>query len=52
MKCTKMLAAALLALLPGVALAMGCTSDHRVNACEDGFTWDDQAQVCVEVVSS
>ncbi len=48
------LAAALLAMAPSFALAMGC-SDHsaeQASSCIDGFVWDKDAGTCVEQVSS
>ena len=46
------LTAALLALLlsPSLALAMGCSGDHKdisASSCKDGATYDSEKGVCV-----
>lgn len=48
-------AAALLTVLPGIALAQGCMYGHdeRVTmSCADGTTWDADSMTCVATVSS
>lgn len=47
------LTAAALTLLPGLALAMGCSTKHEDMAmsCSDGMTYDSTAGKCVEQVT-
>jgi len=52
MKVKLLVSAAVLALLPGVALAMGCGRDHAKNDCALGETWDNATQSCVKLTSS
>lgn len=52
MKPFAILAAAViaLALAPAAVLARECNKE-TANICQDGFTWDHEAQVCVEIVT-
>lgn len=46
--------AATLALAPGIALAMGCSSDkhQQAQSCATGASWDAATQTCVPTASS
>ena len=49
------LVAAVLALSPSLAMAMGCQwGDHSEQAmsCAEGMTWDAATETCVEQVTS
>lgn len=50
MKHFAILAAAFIALAPAAALAREC-SKQTANVCEQGYTWDQTAQACVQVVT-
>ncbi len=49
-------AATALMVAPSLALAMGCSSDHRLDqqamSCADGTMWDPAAGACVPLVST
>ena len=48
------LTAAALTLLPGLALAMGCSGYKHETAsmsCAEGTTWDAETNTCVQVVT-
>lgn len=52
-----LVAAALLSLAPGLALAGGggCGFDHmkeQVSSCADGYVWDSAAATCVPKATS
>lgn len=49
MKLFSILAATFIALAPA-AVAAGCNKE-TANACQEGFTWDHEAQACVEIVT-
>lgn len=43
----------ILAILPGIAIAEGCSRDaHTASTCESGQVWDATSKSCVESVSS
>ncbi len=55
MKIKTAIATLALALAPSIALAMGCSSDHRMQeamSCAEGSVWDAEAGTCVEQVTS
>ncbi|SFK67652.1 hypothetical protein [Shimia haliotis] len=39
--------AAAMATTPGLAFAMGCSSDHVVMSCAAGSIWDVEKQRCI-----
>ncbi|WP_425038927.1 hypothetical protein [Primorskyibacter sp. S187A] len=48
------LTAAALTVLPGLALAMGCSSGHKEDmamSCADGMSYDSQTGKCVQQVT-
>ena len=50
MKFKTTLAAAVIALLPGLAIAQGCNSDHSQTAsmsCAEGMVYDVDSNTCV-----
>lgn len=48
-----LLAALVLMLAPGMALAMGCSDLRQTTAsCADGQIWDSASQSCVTPISS
>ncbi len=55
MKIKTAIATLALALAPGFALAMGCSTDHQSEqamSCAEGMVWDTEAGACVEQVTS
>jgi hypothetical protein len=49
-----LMTAAALTVLPGLALAMGCSGmkhDDMAMSCADGTKWDAATNSCVEVVT-
>lgn len=50
MKSFAILAAATLVLTPAAAFARECDKEPAM-ICQDGFTWDSEAQACVGIVS-
>jgi len=49
-----LMTAAALMILPGLALAMGCSGskhDDMAMSCAQGTTWDAATNTCVEVVT-
>ena len=54
MKLKFTLAAAILALTPTLALAMGCSKEHAIEqamSCADGMVWDADKGSCTAVVT-
>ncbi len=49
---TKVLTAAFLAFMPVAAFACPGKSYEQASSCMDGYTWDEEAHACVEIVSS
>lgn len=52
MKMTKFLTAAFLSLTPVAAFACPGHDYEQASSCMDGYTWDDEARACVQIVQS
>lgn len=51
MKATKLIAVAFFATMPVAVLA--CPAhDKQASSCMEGYSWDEETNACVEVVSS
>jgi hypothetical protein len=51
MKALKLLTAAFFAIAPASAFAACSGHGETANLCETGYSWDEQKQACVEIVS-
>ena len=52
MRLTRVLTAAFLVFTPVAGFAMCSDGHEQASSCANGYTWDDEAKACVEIVQS
>ena len=51
MKIKTLLATIVLGLLPGFAIAAGCSEDRQAMSCPEGQLWDHETSACTPIVT-